>query len=339
MTRMRDVAEKVGVSVATVSAVVNSRTTKIPVSEKTKAKVVEAIKVMNYHVNDRARSLRSGRSNTIGVVVSDITQPFSGGMVRVVEQEANSRGYDFLLSDIQNNREKEKFYLGLFMQKKVDGILFVGATNELEDEGIIMLRENGIPVVLTEREVQQHNVPSILVDNVKGAYLATEHLIKQGHKRIAFITGPLGNVVTDRRMEGYLRAMAENGLDCPDELIVDGGFTLDCGYRAVEHLPGLANVPDAIFAFNDMLALGAMRAIRDKGLRIPQDVAITGFDDIPMAAYSEPPLTTVRQPTTKMGKESTGLLLDILDGKYPKDYYKRVVLEPELIVRRTCGYN
>jgi DNA-binding LacI/PurR family transcriptional regulator len=334
---MRDVAKKAGVSVATVSAVINSQTTKIPISEKTRAKVSEAVKKMNYYVNDQARSLRNGKSNAIGVVVSDITQPFSAEMVRVVEQEVNNRDYHFLLSDIQNNRETEKFYLGLFMQKKVDGILFVGATNELEDEGILMLVEHGIPIVLTEREVEQHNVPCILVDNIKGGYLAVEHLIKQGHKSIGHITGPRGNIITYQRKEGYHRAMNKYGLSCPDEFIVDGGFSLESGYRAMEELLGRANVPRAVFTFNDMLALGAVRAIRDRKLRVPQDVAVVGFDDIPMAAYSEPPLSTVRQPILKMGKEGTNLLLDILDGEYPKDYYKKVVLEPELIVRRSGG--
>ena len=132
--------------------------------------------------------------------------------------------------------------------------------------------------------------------------------------------------------------MNEYGLTCPEELIVEGGFTLDCGYKAMEELLGQVDIPTAVFAFNDTLALGAIRAIRDRHLSVPQDVAVVGFDDIPMAAYSEPPLTTVRQPILNMGREGTGLLLDILNGKYPKNYYKKIVLDPVLIVRKSCGH-
>jgi len=335
--RMKDVAEAAGVSVATVSAVLNQRTTRVPVSDATKTKVLEAARRLNYHLNEQARALRQGKSNTIGVVTADITQPFSGQMLRVVESEVHRRNYRFWISDVQNNRQKEKLYLALFMQKQVDGILFLGASNEIEDDGIVMLVENGIPVVLTEREITGRNVPCVMVDNIKGGYLATEHLIGQGHGQVAYITGPPGNIISQQRRAGYGKALQAHDLPCLPDLIAEGGLTLECGYRAMQELLQRLELPAAVFAFNDMVALGAIRAILDRGLQVPEDVAVVGYDDIPMASYSEPPLTTVGQPVEHMCKEGVQTLLSILEGELPRDFCKKTVLEPKLVIRKSCG--
>jgi len=332
-----DVAKAAGVSTATVSAVLNGTATRIPVSEASRKKVKEAIHKLNYEVNEHARSLRTGKSFTIGVVVSDITQPFSGEMIRVIERVLSERNYNFLLSDIQNNKEREKFYLQLFLKKKVDGILFVGASNELDDQGIQDLLKAGIPVVLTEREVAEKNVSTVLVDNIKGAFMATEHLIKLGHKKINFISGPSKNAVTIERVEGYKKAMAQKNLQCGEECVIQGGISLEDGYKAMMKILEKGEIPTAIAAFNDSLALGAMRAIKDKGLSIPRDIAVVGYDDIPMACYCDPVLTTIRQPILKMCHVASGLLLDILAGVYPRDYCRKTMLEPELIIRKSCG--
>jgi len=334
---MMDVAKAAGVSTATVSAVINGISTRIPVSEASHTKVKEAIRKLNYQVNEHARSLRTGKSFTIGVVVSDITQPFSGEMIRVVERVLCSRNYNFLLSDIQNNKEREHFYLQLFLQKKVDGILFVGASNELDDHGIQDLLKAGIPVVLTEREVSEKNVPCVLVDNRKGGFMATNHLIQQGHVHVTFITGPEKNVVSIKRLEGYKCALIQNKREFLEERIIEGGISLEDGYNAMRTLLNRTTVPTAVVAFNDTLALGAMRAIKDKGLGVPEDIAVIGYDDIPMASYCDPQLTTIRQPILRMCHEATGLLLDILGKKYSRDYFKKTVLEPELVVRKSCG--
>jgi DNA-binding LacI/PurR family transcriptional regulator len=334
---MMDVAKEAGVSTATVSAVINGITTRIPVSEASRTKVKEAIRKLNYQVNEHARSLRTGKSFTIGVVVSDITQPFSGEMIRVIERELSSRNYNFLLSDVQNNKEREHFYLQLFLQKKVDGILFVGASNELDDQGIQDLLRAGIPVVLTEREVSEKNVPCVLVDNIKGGFMATDHLIQQGYAHITFIVGPSQNAVSIERLEGYKSALMQNNREFSDAGIVEGGISLEDGYNAMQSLLSRAEIPTAVVAFNDSLALGAMRAIKDKGLNVPEDIAVIGYDDIPMASYCDPSLTTIRQPILRMCQEAAGLLLDILGEKYPRDYFKKTVLEPELVIRKSCG--
>ena len=334
-TTMKDVGVEAGVSVATVSAVLNNQTGKIPISDRTREAVQLAVKKLNYRLNEQARSLRTGKSHTVGIVASDITQPFSGEMIRQIEQQVNKWGYHFLLSDIQNNKEHEKFYLDLFIQKKVDGILFVGASNEIEDTGILELVESGIPVVLTEREVALSQVPSVRVDNYKGAFLATKHLITQGRKMIGYLTGPCGNIISSERQQGYKDSLCQAGIVSGDKLIVEAGLELADGYRAMCELLKKADQLDAVFAFNDMLAIGAMKAIRDNGLKVGDDIAIVGFDDIPVAEFCEPGLTTVRQPVVEMCVKGVDLLLGMLDDGSFKG--QRIVLEPELIVRKSCG--
>jgi DNA-binding LacI/PurR family transcriptional regulator len=332
---IKDVAKQAGVSVATVSAVVNEHKKKVSLSQESRERVLTAIKTLSYKVNTQARMLRTGRSNTIGVIASDLAQPFTAESVSLIEQEVNVRNYSFLLSDILNSKGLEWRYIDLFKQKQVDGYLFIGASNEFDNKAIVALIENGIPVVLTERDLHEHSVPCILVDNVKGAYLATNHLISKGHERICFISGPESNLITHERLKGYRKALAEKNLTHFEQLEPAHGMGLKHGYDAANKLLCSQPRPTAIFAFNDMLALGAMKALREAGLRIPEDIAIVGFDDVPVAEFAGIPLTTVRQPRVKMCHIGVGMLLDILEHKYPKGYYAKVILPPELIIRQS----
>ena len=332
---MKDVASKAGVSVATVSGVLNNRTGKIPFSDQTRVKVRAAVKELGYYINEQARSLRLGKSNTISVAVSDMTQPFSTEIIRVIGQEIADRKYHFFLFDTQNTGTAAESYLNLFRQRRIDGILVVGATNEIDDSGALYLVENGVPLVLIERQIPDERVSCVLVDNVKGGYLATEHLASQGRKRIAFITGTERNIVSNERMEGYRQALTQHGLKFSESLVSQGGLTPECGYRAMQRLLELKTKPDAIFAFNDMVAIGAIRACSDSGLNIPRDIGVVGFDDIPIASYYEPPLTTIRQPVTKMGREGVKMLLKMLGDKPAKNSGRNTILKPELIVRKS----
>jgi len=334
---IKDVARKAGVSVATVSAVVNEKTKKVSLSDVSREKVLQAIKKLNYKVNTQARMLRTGRSNTFGVIASDITQPFSGLMIRVIEAEANKRNYHFMILDIQNIGDGEQNYVDMFSQKHVEGVLFIGTSNERDSYTVSSFIRGGVPVVLTECEDLQHKAPCVLVDNLKGAFTATNHLAQLGHKVISHISGPRGNLISEQRCQGFIYGLSQNGLGFSSEQIVPGGLGLEEGYEAMKRLLSFQNRPDAVFAFNDMTAIGAMRAIAEAGLRIPQDIAIVGFDDLPVAAYIVPSLTTVKQPVDKMCGTGVSMLLDILDGKCPRDYYNRVVLELELVVRESCG--
>jgi LacI family repressor for deo operon, udp, cdd, tsx, nupC, and nupG len=335
--KIKDVAKTAGVSVATVSAVINQRRSLIPVSESTRAKVLQAVKKLNYQVNEQARALRRGRSNTIGVVASDITQPFSGQMLKIVQQAVRDRGYHFLVADSNNSAGEEMSNLQIFMQKKVEGILFLSVPNDEEDEGVQMLVDNNIPVVLTERHAKERNVPAVLVDNTAGVVQAVEHLIDHGHERIGYISGPRRNCLSEERHEGYYMVLDHHGLPYEESLVAEGGLTLEDGFSAMQELLDQPEPPTAVFAFNDATAIGAMRAIREKGFSIPGQVAIIGFDDIPMAEYCEPGLTTVRQPVDRMCREGVRVLLDILEGQFSKDFSDAIVLDPELIIRRSCG--
>jgi DNA-binding LacI/PurR family transcriptional regulator len=297
--------------------------------------VLEAIESLRYRVNNQARQLRTGRSHTIGVVASDLAQPFTAESVSLIEQEANLRNYTFLLSDIQNNSDKEWRYLDLFKQKQVDGFLFIGASNQCDNKAITTLASNGVPIVLTERDFEANNIPCVLVDNIKGAYLATSHLISKGHKKICYVAGPESNLITNERYKGYHKAMLEHGLEKNEYIESADGMGLKHGYEAAKMLLCREQRPTAIFAFNDTLALGAKKAITEANIRIPDGIALVGFDDIPIAEYSGVPLTTVRQPRVKMCHIGMEMLLDILEGKYPKGYYAKIVLQPELVVRES----
>jgi len=331
---IKDVAQRAGVSVATVSAVLNQRQTRIPVSEKSRRAVLRAVRELHYRADPQARGLRIGRSYTVGVVVSDLTQPFSGEMLRVVEQEVTRRDYHFLVSDGQGKGGRS--YSSVFQAERVEGMLFVGAGPHVCPEELRELVDSGIPVVLTELEMDAARVPAVLVDNVAGSRMATEHLLRGGYKRIICIRGPDDHPVTAQRVAGYTAAMAAAGKQRYQEVIA-GGMKLADGLAAMEHLLQRRRPPEAVVCFNDALALGGMRLLHTRGVRVPEEMAVVGYDDIALAAYADPPLTTVRQPVVRMCREAVGLLLDMVDGVFPRGYYRKVMLPPELIVRRSCG--
>ena len=197
--------------------------------------------------------------------------------------------------------------------------------------------ENGVAVVLAEREVAQGRVPCTLADNVKGGFQATDHLIWHGHRRVSCLRTSTTSAVSLQREAGYREALESHGIEYSRELIAGRGNTLADGYQAMMELLEKPEMPTAVFAFSDLVALGAMRAIRDKGLSIPEDIALAAFDDIPMAAYIEPPLSTVHQPIRRMCRNAVQTLLDILEGNLPRDFAERTVFEPELAIRSSCG--
>lgn len=331
---IKDVARRAGVSVATVSAVINERTGNVPLSKAARSKVRRAIRALDYRVNTQARTLRTGRSQTIGVIAGDLTQPFTGEEIRLIEQDTARRSYHFLLSDIRNNRGQEAFYLDLFRQKQVEGILMLGAACKPDAQAIAEIVAAGIPVVMTEREVKNPAVPCVLVDNVRGGLLATEHLIEGGHRRIACLAGPRGNVIARQRTQGYRKALRSHGLRQAERVVVCRGMELQDGHEAMTTLLQ-GGRPSGVVTFNDMIALGAMRAVREAALSVPEDISLVGYDDIPMASYCSPALTTIRQPLLEMCRQGIQLLFDVLEGKLHAESPRRVVLQPELIIRQS----
>ncbi|MDR7434127.1 MAG: LacI family DNA-binding transcriptional regulator [Armatimonadota bacterium] len=328
---IRDVARKAGVSVATVSRVVNESAHKV--REETRQRVLEAIQALGYQPNDVARGLKKRTSHTIGLIVPDISNPFYPAIARGIEDVANAHGYAIVLCNTYEDLAKEREYLSLLRRRWVDGLIF--ATSGVNTKHLQWLRGHRVPVVLVARDVEGLEIDAVLVDNFRGAYLAVQHLIGLGHRRIGFIGGPSTLHVSQERRRGYLQALDDAGIAPDPAYSVEGNFRAEGGDSAMQKLLQLSPPPTAVFAANDLMAIGAMNAIKRVGLRIPGDVAVVGFDDIPFASLVEPRLTTVAQPKYKMGAMAMTLLLERIEGK--GDGPRKILLEPELIVRDSCG--
>jgi len=335
MVTLKEVARKANVSVATASRVINNRPSKIPISEETKKKVLKAAEKLNYYPNIFARSLRTSKTGIVGVVVSDITDPYFGGIIDGIEKVLNENDYYFLFSSVQNNPRKEELYLTKLRKSHVDGLLILGSTLGFTDNEVRQLVRSGIPIVVIGRRSPHPNISSVTVNNFAGGFLATEHLIKLGHRDIIHITTTEPRVDGNERMGGYRKAMEKYGLK--DKCWIEkGDITAESGYKVMDNIfKKRSKRPTAIFTFNDMSAMGVMRRIKDQGLRIPEDIAVVGFDDIPLAIHFDPSLSTVKQPQEKMGRKGADLLMRILRKGDKSSVGENVVLETELIIRRS----
>ncbi|MES0361786.1 MAG: LacI family DNA-binding transcriptional regulator [Anaerolineales bacterium] len=325
---MRDVAEHAGVSVTTVSHVVNNTRS---VNPDTRSRVEEAMRVMGYQPNVVARSLRRGKTHTIGIILPDSANPYFAEVVRGIEDTSFSQGYSVILCNSDNDLDKERLYTNVLLEKQVDGIIFVAAG--LSGENIHQLQGRGIPLVLVDRRVPEIEADYVLTDNQGGGRLATRHLIDHGHLVIACIAGPEGIKLSSDRIAGYRHALDEEGIPNQPELIIEGDFQFQSGYHAAQRLFEKRTAPTAIFACNDLMAIGVYRFAHEKGLRIPEQLSVVGFDDIRLAAYAHPPLTTIRQPKHTMGSAAAKLLLERMNQR---DSAPRLeVLEPQLITRES----
>lgn len=327
---MEDVAERAGVSVTTVSHVIN-RTR--PVSEELRTRVLAAMDELGYRPNLLARSLRRGRTHTIGMILPDNVNPFFAEVARGVEDTAFGQGYSVVICNTDGDLDKESFYASLLAEKRMDGIIFVAAGGSAEQ--VRALQDRGMLVVVVDRELPEVAVDQVLTDNAHGGYLATRHLIELGHRRIGCITGPSDVTPSAERVTGYRRALEEAGIPIDERIIVRGDFQCESGYRVAQHLLTLAQPPTAIFACNDLMAIGAISAAVSLGYRIPEDISVVGFDDIRLSSYTNPPLTTVHQPIYEIGVLATTILLERMkDRTMPPS---RRVLETHLIVRQSTA--
>jgi LacI family repressor for deo operon, udp, cdd, tsx, nupC, and nupG len=328
MVRIADVAKLANVSTATVSRVISNSGT---VKKETKEKILEAIKKLNYQPNMLARQLRRLETNTILVVVPDITNPFFSNVLRGIEYVAIKSGYQVILGDAQNSVEREKSYFTIVRQKKADGIILLTARANKQ-----MLEElaNEHPVVLACEYIEGSKIPTVSIDNISSARKVTEYLIRLNHKRIGHITGPLNIVVGRDRLKGFQQAMSQYGLDVESRFVQEGDFTFESGFNLMKKFLAVDHPPTAIFAANDEMAIGAIKAAKTSGLRIPEDLSVIGFDDIKFASIVEPALTTVAQPTFNMGKKAMELLINLIsNNEIEKDQY---ILDDELILRDSC---
>jgi len=326
---LKDVARRAGVSTATVSHVINE--TRF-VSEELKARVHQAMRELNYRPNAIARSLRRRKTHNIGMIVPDISYPFLAEVARGVEDKGFELGYNVILCDSDGDLEREADYIELLQEKKVDGIVFVAAGES--SSHVQTLIEQGMPVVVCDRELPGVEVDTVIADNVGSGYQATEHLIGLGHRRIGGIGGPKGLCISNKRLEGYRRALEEHGIPLSEELIIHSDFRCRGGYEAMKELLALDAPPTAVFACNDLMAIGAICAASKKRLRMPQDIAIIGCDDIALASFTNPSLTTIAQPKHEMGAIAVEMLVErIKDKSKPPT---RRLLPTELVIRDSC---
>jgi LacI family transcriptional regulator len=328
MATIREVAESAGVSYATVSHVINN--TRV-VTQETRERVLAAMTSLNYRPNALARSLRQGKTNTMGLVLPDSANPFFAEISRSIEAEAFKKGYSVFLCNTELDTQRELFYVDVLSKKQVDGIIFVAAGDQA-DSLDFLLRQN-MSVVMIDRDLPNVQVDAVLTDHQLGGFLATQHLIELGHERIACIAGPSSITPSAERIIGYRKALEQAGLPYAEELIMRGDYHPQSGMDIMHSILQMSPRPTAIFALNDLMALGALRAAAEAGCSIPNDLAIVGYDDLELARFTNPPLTTIAQPKKEIGARAVNLLVDRIARKGGPP--SRVVLPPELIVRRS----
>ena len=329
--KIKDVAAHAGVSVGTVSNVLNGRDTVSPgVVERVRA----AIDALGYVRNDAARQLRAGRSRAIALVVLDVGNPFFAAVARGAEARAADDGYVVLLGSSGADADQERLYVDQFREQRVAGVLLTPA--DAGGDVVEHLAAAGIPVVLVDEQTAGDDVCTVSVDDVEGGHLAVAHLLERGRRRIAFVAGPLSTRQVADRLAGARRAVADvEGASL--EVIEADAMTVLAGRAAGEELRERADRPDAVFAANDLLAVGVLQALTMLGgIRVPDDIALVGYDDIDFAAATVVPLTSVRQPAEALGSTAVDLLLRQLDGGVdPAE--RQVRFQPELVVRASSG--
>ena len=330
MANMTDVAKLANVSTATVSRVIQNPEA---VKEKTRVKVLQAIEELNYQPNILARYFRRTETKTILVVVPSIMNNVFPQMIAGIDLVANQSGYKVLLGNTYQDPEKAYSYIEELKQKQVDGMILL--TTRLDNDVITDIADR-YPVVLTSDFIEGLNVPTVAIDNISSSREAVEHLLRLGHCRIGMITGPLNSLLSRDRLKGYRQALLANDIVIESVLIQEGDHTYDSGYNQMNKFLALENPPTAIFAANDSMAMGAIKAVKDQNLKVPEDVAVVGFDNIQFSEIFEPALTTIAQPLIEMGKQSMELLLKQIKGDSVKK--KQLVLDTKLIIRDSCGY-
>lgn len=326
---IRDVARAAGVGQATVSRVLNNSGY---VKPETRQRVVEAASALGFVPSSLARGLVRHATDTVGLIIPDITNPFFPAVTRGMEDAASEAGYTVFLCNTDNDPAMEALDVRRFRERRVDGIIFVGTTDRREL--VESLLAEGVPVVLTDRGVSDLDVDSVLVDNAAGALAACRHLIDLGHRRIAHVAGAPHTRTGQDRWNGYRRALESAGMVYEEALVRCGDYTLGSGYRIGKELLNMGSRPTAVFAANDLMAFGVLQAAAEAGLSVPDDLSLVGFDDVQMASMVQPGLTTVRQPAYEMGRLAMTMLLERIAGDAPGGG-RCHLYQPELVVRAT----
>lgn len=324
-----DVAREAGVSYGTVSRVINDSPN---VKEETRERVKEVIDRMGFVGNRSARSLVSGKSHVIGLLIPDLGTAYIGEIIRGIDMELETAHYNLMLYTTHRRETKESGYISSLIQSGVDGVILILPRNPAKF--LEKLRSLNFPYVLVDHQGIDERGPAVGASNYQGAFDATEYLIQQGHSRIALITGSMDLGCSQERLKGYQAALQKNAIPVESEWIIEGDFEQATGYEAGKKLMSLSKRPTAIFASNDMMAFGVMDAVRDLGLKIPGDISVIGFDDIFQSSQTMPGLTTVHQPLEQMGREATRMLMEMMSEREIKS--GKVDLPTHLVLRDSC---
>jgi Transcriptional regulators len=331
---IKEIAKKAGVSVATVSRVLNHPESVAP---DTKERIRNVMEESDYTPNWFARGLNFNKTDTIGLLLPNILNPSYMEVAKGVEDVAHQKEYTTLLCNAENAVEKERKYVDSLLKRRVDGIVLVSSL--LENEDVEGIRKQGIPVVLIgENKGDVKDVPIVRIDCESAAHKAVNHLIDIGYKEIAIIYGATPERENKRKIEGYKQALAEAGITEREEYIQEASNTIEGGYIAAKRLIDLKSRPRAIFTSSDLLAFGAIDAMKDHGIKVPEEIAFVGFDNIRMSNLIDPKLTTVEKPMHKMGVVGARLLFDIIESKEDDSGNREILLQSKLKIRKSCGH-
>jgi LacI family transcriptional regulator len=331
MTTIHEVAKRAGVASITVSRVINNSGY---ASQEIRDRVLAAVKEMGYVPNRLASSLRSKRTNVLALVLTDITNPFFTVAARGVEDVASKAGYTVIFCNTDEDRSKEEKYIEVLMQNRVDGIILV--PSGFDSGSIETLQRNGTPVVVIDRCVSGQNVDQVRCDSFEGAIQLTRLLRKLGHTHIALLNGPANVSTASDRLRGFKKALEESGIEAGGQMVLSGAFTRASGYEMTRQILALSPRPTALFAANNFIALGALHALEEAGVRVPVDMAVVTFDDLPESLVISPFLTVAAQPVYEMATKATELLINRLSGSASQEF-EEIIFPTQLIVRQSSG--
>ncbi|MFD4970006.1 LacI family DNA-binding transcriptional regulator [Streptomyces sp. NPDC058424] len=328
MASIKDVAAAAGVSVATVSRVLNEHRS---VSADARARVLASVEALGYRPNAVARSLRTHRTRTLGLVISDVLNPYFTALARSVEEEARTLGYSVIIGNADERPGLQDHHVRTLLDRRIDGLL----VSPTDGGSPLMLdaARAGTPMVFVDRWIEGVDVPVVRSDGRAAVRDLVAHLYGLGHRRLAIIAGPAATTTGRERVEAFREALAAHGLPLPDAYVGQGDFRAGSGRRVTEGFLGLPEPPEAVFAADNLMALGALDAIRARGLRVPDDIALAAFDDIPWFPHTDPPITAIAQPTGELGRAAVRALVDRIAGRPARS----VTLPARLVVRRSCG--
>ncbi len=331
MTNILDVAKLAGVAPITVSRFINNSGYCSP---ETRLKVEAAVAELGYVPNRLASGLRSKRSNTLALVVTDITNPFFTTIARAVEDTASKAGFSVIFCNTDEDLSKEKKYLQMLLEQRVGGIVLVPASSV--PDSVNFIQQHNTPVVVLDRRIPGIKTDVVRCDSEKGAYKLMKLLISLGHREIAILTGPKGTSTSEDRVAGCERALIEAKIPVSEKLLNFGAFTQQSGYVMATNCLLQTPRPTAIFAANNFIAIGALKALQAKNVRVPEDIALVGFDDLPAALITFPFLTVAAQPAYEMGKKAAEILLMQLSNE-PPEKFQEVILPAEIVIRQSSG--